>query len=215
MKKRIFLSAVLMVTVCLLMGGATFAVFSSTASSGSSSLAAGTVILEADRDQSDNIPGPMFYSAASDGTGLFPYDTHKNAGYEPPGGEAIGGWAPGDVATRALNVYNRGSLDARITKVQASVNVAGETSGTAYDEFIDKMNIKVMYPASSIQLYNGKLSGLLNGWVTIPTPIRMNANTGSANITFEASLDSAAGNLIQGKSFVFDFSLYGEQIANN
>lgn len=80
----------------------------------------------------------MFYSAASDPTGSFPYDTNKNDLYQPPGGEAIGGWAPGDSALRAMNIYNTGTLPVKITGLKAVVNLAGVTNGLAYDEFIQK-----------------------------------------------------------------------------
>lgn len=200
--------------VSLVVGGATFALFTSNAQNTSEGKA-GTIVLTQERDQGDSIPGPMFYSAESDPTGLFPYDTTKNVPDAPPGAEALGGWAPGDKATRAMNLYNKGSLDARVKKLKATINPLGITSGVAYDQFIQKMNIKVMYPAQSKTLYDGPLAGLLNGYVTIPSFIIAKNPSAAANITFEASLDLSADNSIQGKSFVFDFTFYAEQKRNN
>lgn len=207
----IMISSVLVVGVTV--GGATYAIFTSSATNTNNSFKAGTVILTQNRDQGDTktIPGPMFYSAASDPTGSFPYDTNKNR-YQPPGGEAIGGWAPGDTARRAMNLYNKGTLDAKINKLKANVNSAGVTSGEAYDEFIDKMNIKVIYTGQT--LYDGKLSGLLNEYVNIQ-PILATPDGDPVNITFEANLSKEAGNKIQGQSFVFDFTFSAEQTKNN
>lgn len=207
----IMLSSVLAIGVTV--GGATYALFTSSATNTNNSFAAGTVILNQDRDQGDTVPGPMFYSSDSDPTGSFPYDTNKNP-YQPPGGEAIGGWAPGDTVIRAMNIYNDGTLQVKINKLKANVNSAGVTSGDAYNEFIDKMNIKVMYPSTDIILYEGKLSGLLNGYVNVG-PILANPNGGPVNITFKANLSQDAGNIIQGQTFVFDFTFSAEQTKNN
>lgn len=209
--KKIILLGMVVTLACLVIGGATFAYFADSVSSQNNVFTAGTIVLTQERDQADTIPGPMFYSADSDPSGLYPYDTDKNIGFQPPGGECLCGWAPGSQATRALNVYNKGTIDAKITKIRATVS-GGEIDGPAFDEFVDKMNIKVLYPTSNKLLYEGKLSGLLNGWVVTENPIRLNANTGSANFTFEATMDTAAGNAIQGKTFVFDFELLAEQL---
>ncbi|WCK52412.1 TasA family protein [Aneurinibacillus sp. Ricciae_BoGa-3] len=222
MKKNIVALAIgSVVGIGLLTGGATYALFSSAAINANNTFTSGTVNIDMQRDLSDTVPGPMFYSASSDPTGQYPYDTNKNAPNQPPGGDAFGGWAPGDDVTRAMNIYNRGTLQAKLTKLKASVNAAGVTSGDAYNEFIQKMNVKVMYPGTNKVLYNGPLAGLLTGdYVSIPNvtlmPNPSNPSAASpANITFEAKLDPSADNLIQGKSFVFDFSFQAEQSRNN
>lgn len=203
-----------MLGVSLIVGGATYALFTDSASNSNNTFAAGTINLDQNRDLGDTIPGPMFYSAASDPTGSYPYD-QSGVPLSPPGSEAAGGWAPGDTVTRAMDLYNRGTLDAKVSRLQASVSAGATNSGAAYDQFIDKMNIKVMYPALNRVLYDGPLSGLLNGWVDIATPLRANAGGGALNITFEASLDSSADNDLQGQNFIFDFSFYAEQLRNN
>jgi predicted ribosomally synthesized peptide with SipW-like signal peptide len=212
-KKLALFATAGMLSISLTVGGATYALFSDSATNGNNNFTAGTVIIDQDRDMGDNIPGPMFYSASSDPTGAYPYDTNTNS-YAPPGGEAFGGWAPGDTVTRAMNIYNRGTLTVKVTKLRANVNSAGVTSGAAYEEFISKMNVKVLYPAQNKTLYNGPLSGLLNGDKDIPVFL-IQTNGGAANITFEAHLDNSAGNVIQGKKFVFDFTFTAEQLRNN
>ncbi|MDS0527438.1 CalY family protein [Clostridium sp. SHJSY1] len=196
-------------------GGATYAIFTDSATNRNNSFKTGSIILEQNRDHGDTIsfPGPMFYSAKSDPTGHFPYDRPKSDSSESSalGGEDVGGWAPGDIATRAMNIYNKGTLKAKITKLKATVNPKGVTSGDAYNEFTDKMNIKVTYLSTT--LYDGKISELLNG-VNIITPIIAVPNSEPVNIAFTASLSKDTGNIIQGKDFIFDFTFSGEQIKN-
>lgn len=206
----------------LIAGGGTYALFTSSAANTNNTFTAGTINLTETRDLGDTIPGPMFYTSTSDPTGQFPYDTNKNSPYQPPGGESLGDLAPGDSMTRAMNLYNNGAnaLDAKVTRLKAAVNPAGLTSGAAYDEFISKLNVVVQAPALNKILYSGPLSGLLNGsdngWVDIPSPaLVMKANGGPMNVTFTVTLDKSADNLIQAKTFVFDFSFYAEQLRNN
>jgi predicted ribosomally synthesized peptide with SipW-like signal peptide len=213
-KKLALLSATGIVGIGLITGGATYAIFTDSASNTNNTFVAGTINLDQTRDLGDTIPGPMFYSSTSDPTGSYPYD-QDGVELAPPGSEAVGGWAPGDYVLRAMNLFNSGTLDAKVTKLQANVSTGATNSGDAYNQFISKMNIKVMYPAQNKVLYDGPLSGLLNGWVEIAAPFRVNANGGPSNITFEATLDKSADNAIMGQTFVFDFSFYAEQLKNN
>lgn len=218
-QKLALLSVTGMLVLGLTVGGATYAIFTDSASGANNRLTTGTINLTQERDLGDRIPGPMFYTSTSDPSGIFPTDTARAIG-RYFGGEALGGWAPGDRAIRAMNLYNRGTLDAKVTKLMASVTVdqggvpVGVSSGAAYNELISKMNIKVMIPTLNLVLYNGSLSGLLNGWVDIPQ-VDATAGGGAVNITFEAYLDPSAGNDIQGQNFVFDFSFFAEQVKNN
>lgn len=214
-KKLMLLSVAGMITIGATVGGATYALFTSSASNSNNTATAGTINLTQERDQGDTIPGPMFYTSTSDPTGSFPYDTNKNAPNQPPGGESIGGMAPGDSMFRALNLYNKGTLDAKVTKLKATVNGAGESSGAAYDEFINKLNVLVEVPSTKRVIYNGSLSELLNGWVPISPALTTKAGGGALNVTFTVTLDKTATNEIQGHNFVFDFSFYAEQLRNN
>ncbi|GAB6172788.1 hypothetical protein JCM15765_22660 [Paradesulfitobacterium aromaticivorans] len=212
-KKLALLSITGMLAIGLSVGGATYAIFTSSATNTNNTFSSGTVILDLERDMGDNIPGPMFYTAESDSTGAFPYDTNKNDPNQPPGGESIGGMAPGDQISRAMTIYNRGTLTAKINKLKATVNSdSSEKSGEAYNEFIDKLNVLVLYPTNNKTLYTGKLSGLLDGWVNIPA---LTVNGGPVNVTFTVTLSEEASNAIQGKNFVFDFSFQAEQTKNN
>lgn len=213
-KKLGIFSATGILGVSLVVGGATYAIFTDSASIPSNTFTTGTIILDQERDMGDTIPGPMFYTSTSDPTGSYPYNI---GGVElaPPGSEAIGGWAPGDTVTRAMNLYNKGTLHAKITKLQANVSDGATNSGPAYNQFIEKMNIKIMYPAQNKTLYNGPLKGLLQGWYSDFASFRANAGGGPINITFEAHLDISADKEIMGQDFVFDFAFFAEQFRNN
>lgn len=216
-KKLAILSVSGLIAIGASVGGATYAWFTSSATNANNTFTAGTINLSQTRDLGDTIPGPMFYTSTSDPTGTYPYDV-AGVPYAPPGSEGVGGLAPGDSMTRAMNLSNSGSLDAKVTKIWGSVNAAGLQPGDlAFEEFAAKMNIKVLYPANNNQImYDGPLNGLLNGQVTIPRPlIARAAPSGPLNITFTATLDPSASNLLQGKTFVFDFSFYAEQLRNN
>ncbi len=217
--KILSLLAINLLGLGLVAGGGTMAIFTSSASNTGNTFATGYIRLTQNRDQGDTLVGPMFYTSIADPTGRYPYDTNGNP-LAPPGGEAIGGMAPGDSMMRAMDVYNNGAnaLDAQLTKVKATVNPAGITSGAAFDEFIQKLNVIIRAPdiGNGTVLYSGTLAGLLTGqWITVSHPLLMSANGGATNITFSVTLDPSADNIIQGKTFVFDFSFYAEQFRNN
>ncbi|KRE51287.1 hypothetical protein [Paenibacillus sp. Soil522] len=214
-KKLATMASVSLLTVSLAIGAGTYAIFTSSAQNINNTFASGIINLTQERNMGDSIPGPMFYSSSSDPSGKFPYD--KSNPLQPPGGESIGGWAPGDTVIRAMNIYNNASnaIDAKVTKVKANVNTNGLQPGSpAYEHFVDNMKIKIQYPAQNKTIYDGYLRGLLNGYVNIPA-FAVYANGGAANITFTAQLDLDTGNVIQGQTFVFDFEFFAEQLKNN
>jgi spore coat-associated protein N len=115
-KKLSVLAATGILAVSTAIGGATYALFSSSATNQGNSFSAGTLKIDSARD---DIPmtGPMFYTESpSDVTGI--------------GGLATGEWAPGDINTRGLFLRNTGSLDAKLTALKATpVKYAGKVDG--------------------------------------------------------------------------------------
>lgn len=202
----------MLIGLSLVIGGASLAIFTDNKSNANNTFATGTIKLVQERSSGDSIKGPMFYNSKSDPNGAFPYD--QSTPYAPPGGEAIGGWAPGDSATRSLNLSNVGTLDAKVTKVKAQVNSNGEgiTEGKAFENFVKYMNIEVRFQNRVI--YKGSLEHLLDDYVDLK-PLILKANGGEANLTFTATLNKKAGNDIKGKTFIFDFTLFAEQLKNN
>lgn len=213
MTKKLLLTAVAVLLVSLLVGGATFAIFTDSATNSGNTFSAGRVDISAVRNQGDSVPGPMFYTTAEQGR-----TTDGQDGLLP-----TGIWAPGDSHMRQLDVYNLGSLAVKLTKIKADVDPASgiQPGSPAYTEFINKMNIKVELSGSSKVLYNGPLAGLLGGWVDIapgdivPLAGSTLLGTPTAHLTFTATLDKSAGNVLQGTNPIFSFSVWAEQQKNN
>jgi len=209
MRKKLMVMSTLVVFVMLLVGGATFAYFSDSATNANNTFTAGTVDIYAVRDQGDTVPGPMFYTTAEQGT------TPDGQ----PGLRPTGLWAPGYQFSRQLDVYNYSTTTVRLTKLRADMDPASDIKpgSAAYTEFINKMNVKVVLSGDSATLYDGPLSGLLNGWYDIdpqdivPIAAKVNGVTPCAHLTFTCSLDSSAGNVLQGVNPVVDFSLFAQQ----
>lgn len=107
--------------VSLLVGGGTYALFTSSATNTGNTFTAGTLTMSTSRD---DIPmtGPMFY-------------TNDNTS----GWSGTGLWAPGDNHTRGLFVKNTGSLDGKLSKVSAIA--AG--SGPEYASFESQADVTI------------------------------------------------------------------------
>jgi len=88
----------------LTVGGASFALFSSTASNSNNQFTSGTLKITSNRD---DVPttGPMFYT---------------NMTAEAPGINPTGVWAPGDKQTRGLFLKNEGTLNAKLKTVSVT-----------------------------------------------------------------------------------------------
>ena len=213
MRKKLTVIGALVAIFALMIGGATFALFTDTATNSNSELTAGNVDIACSRNNGDGHPGPMFYSTAEQGE-------VGGADINPTGENIIGLWAPGDSHSRYLNLQNTGSLAAKISKVTANITNSTALSATEYDEFSQMMNVQILYKWDTAQekvLYDGPLAGLLNGWVDIPAadiPV-LASGCLSEVLKFTCSLDIEAGNDIQGISPVVDFSIYAEQYKNN
>src|SRR5690242_3697310 len=94
----------------LAVGGATFALFSSTASNNNNQFMAGTLHISSNRDDVPTV-GPMFYTENSTNT---------------PGINPTSVWAPGDKNTRGLFLKNDGTLPAKLKSISIS-DVSGST----------------------------------------------------------------------------------------
>jgi spore coat-associated protein N len=119
-KKLALLSATGVLAISLTIGGATYALFGSTATNANNIFIAGTLNISSARD---DIPmtGPMFYA-----------DTTA----DQPGTMKTGLWAPGDKNTRGLFLENTGTLDAKLKTLSANTSDANGnavTSGAAYN----------------------------------------------------------------------------------
>jgi predicted ribosomally synthesized peptide with SipW-like signal peptide len=216
LKKRFLILAMTVALVCALVGGATFALFTDSATNSAKDFTAGTVTIGSVRDNGDTVPGPMFYTTREQGM--------TTTGQ--PGKYPTGLWKPGDTNARVLVLYNKGSLEARLTRIKASVDPTAsdiQPGSDAYREFINKMYVKITapgMPSGTIEVYNGTLAELIgdgsaaNGSMVLPvgTPDWPSPNV---PLTFECHLDISAGNFLQGTNPVFGFVIVAEQDKNN
>jgi len=113
MKRKLILISFTVILLGLFVGASTFAYFTDSAHGNTKNFQAGTIDIDSYRDGFDTIPGPMFYTTAEEGA------TPTDPSY--PGLKPTGQWAPGDTHIRSLVVYNKGSLDAILSKVKAEV----------------------------------------------------------------------------------------------
>lgn len=190
--KRIWLLAIAAVLVLSVAGGAvTLALFSAQAAPSNNQFMAGTLVIEANRDNGDTVPGPMYYIGP--GGGLYP------TGY----------WAPGDEHHRVLQVENTGSLDAWLKHVRASLD-----AGSRY--LADKLEVKVTSdPAGMVVLAQGTLGQFIDAdQPFMGGPI--SADVGDViDLHFWVKLPLNADNSYQSLSAVASFSVYAEQKAHN
>lgn len=228
-KKLALLSATGLVGIGLTISGATYALFTDSDTNTGNSFAAGTVDIAVDRNHGDYIPGPMFYPNSLDPDGDHPYDNSE----VNPSGEATGGWAPGDTVTRTMKLTNKGSLKVQVTGIKAiprssytqtlfdgvsSRTINGETTGAAFEEFIEKTNVKVTNGTTVI--YNGTLKSLINSDFVglLSDPVingkRVGQDPSWVGLNFEVTLNKNAGNNLQDKNFIFDFAFTAEQFKN-
>ncbi|MDQ1001883.1 putative ribosomally synthesized peptide with SipW-like signal peptide [Neobacillus niacini] len=239
-KKRLALLSVTgLVGMGLTIGGATYALFTDSAQSKNNTITSGSIDISEKRDRGDSVPGPMFYSSISDTNttdpGKYAYDVDKANNLYPYGGEAKGGWAPGDSVQRTMIVESEGSLEARLKSISATVKgsydimngptvlrtITGVTSSSlgddlvAYNMFIAKMNVTITAPGN-IPLYNGPLSTLLTGY-NLPSTLLypLGRNGSETALDFLVTLDKSATNEIMGKNIIFDFTINAEQVRNN
>lgn len=121
-KKLALYSASGIVGLSMLVGGSTFALFTSSAQNTNNTFSSGTIHITAKRDDVPN-SGPMFYTTSPQNGAVV-------------GAMPTGYWAPGDKNTRGLFLENKGTLDARLKTlsiIPTNSSAVDVTSGTDYD----------------------------------------------------------------------------------
>lgn len=135
----------------LLVGGSTFALFSSSATNANNQFTAGTLHVSSNRDDVPNI-GPMFYTYATPGAqGTLP----------------TGLWAPGDINTRGLFLKNDGSLQARLTTLSAKAADENGNVITSGQKFNDDMKFAQQASVKVWQLQWFDPSGMRGKWLQL------------------------------------------------
>lgn len=210
MKKRILASMLALIAFCLLIGGATFALFTSNASNTGNTLSAASLEIDAIRDMGDRPPGPMFYTTLEQG----------GAGAQNPTGE----WAPGDTNERHLNVINKSrTIKAKLTRIKAIVNGIDPQS-EAYLTFVNNLNLGVSVLGVDL-IAKQPLANYLGNGAQVIVPSGTNAPKAFiqsspsyptyqsvTDIAFSATLDGpGTGNALQGQTPTVSFVVYTEQ----
>lgn len=199
MKRFWLLVTAAAVVAVMAVGGATMALFSAATPAADNQITAGTLALDAQRDQGDGVPGPMYYFDTSGGGGT------------PPNQYPTGYLAPGDGGEflhRVLQVENVGSLDAKLTKIRGSLQ-----SGSKY--LADKLELKVTTdPFGMDVIATGTVGSFIDADQAIAPAIE--AYVGDViNLHFWVEFPLDADNSYQGLDAVVTFTVYGEQLANN
>lgn len=189
---------------CGVGGGVTLALFQASTAPTPTQFTAGTLAIQADRDNNDSVPGPMFYIGPGDG--------HYPTNY----------WAPGDVFHRVLQVENVGSLDAWMKTVRATL-----TAGSA--DLANKLEVRVttnpgpdpnhVNPFTTPAQFTIVNAGTLGQFISADQafaggPLALNAGD-LADLHFWVRLPLGTGNDSQGLSTVVSFTVYAEQMAHN
>lgn len=189
--KRLWLALAAALLMVGLGGATTLALFTAQAPSVNNQFTAGTLMLTADRDNGDSVPGPMFYIGP--GGGLM----------------ATGVWAPGDEFHRVLQVENTGTLDAMLKQVRATLE-----SGNRY--LADKLSVRVSTDAAGAHVVaSGTLGQFLDADQAF-TGGPIAADVGDViNLHFWVGLPLGADNSYQNQSSVVSFAVYAEQKAHN
>lgn len=209
MKKKLWMAVGSTAAIAAVSIGGTLALFSDTAEDGID-MVAGTLCIDAQRNDGEAVPGPMFYITAAQGatpTGQ-------------PGQYPTGVWAPGDTVNRTMTVANPtscSSMDAWLTSVEADL-----TAGMAdqYEAMADVMWVEVTSPwnGSDVKVGEGTLRQFLDGEVPIAYPDGSKIPvvlTGNRHMEFNVTMDLDADNSYQDKTLVVDFIVNAEQQSNN
>lgn len=204
MKKTFLISSMVVALVCMLVGGATFAYFSDSASNSGNTFVAGTVDIAATRDWGEPTPGPMFYTVLNEGR-LPGQSTNLNL-YHP-----TGVWYPGKSETRTMIIRNSGSLDAWLDGISAQVYNISDPA--VAEEFARAMDV-VIKPQGmpSMVVYSGSLYCLLSGRVAAANQLPLAAQTGQWYLDFNVTMHTDAGNNLQGIVPKVDFRIYASQM---
>ncbi|MFZ5815197.1 MAG: hypothetical protein ACOY93_07825 [Bacillota bacterium] len=206
MKKKLWLaigSGLLAATLGL---GATLALFSD-AETGAQDWTAGRLCIDAQRNDGEAVPGPMFYVTAEQG------ETPDGI----PGMFPTGLWAPGDSHQRTLTVSNPpscSSMHAWLDALEASLQPGSDAM------LADKLYVEVTTPqvGTEVKVAEGWLSDFLGGAVPLryPDGSRIPLYLGSnRHVKFLVTFDLTADNSYQGTELVVDFTVHAVQMNNN
>lgn len=210
MKKRILLSAIVVTVVCVLVGGATFAYFTDSATNSWNNFSAGTIDLQAVRDSGEPKPGPMFYFDPQEGRTPSGITGKKPDGF----------WYPGKTsAPKTLWITNTGSLNAYVDRISASFTDL-TNDNIADDQILPKgLILTVRNNGENGQiLYQGALDNLRSP-VNLQSRVLVEGNDeGTAIFYFTVNMPNdpdGDDNQYQARKIGVTFNIYATQESNN
>lgn len=200
-KRALFLAMAIVMAAVFIGGGITFALFTDSTGPVDAGFMTATLEIDGQRNLGDPIPGPMFYTTASEG------ENHPT-----------GPWAPGDEHHRVLQVENLGTISAWLKKVSATLD---EKSG---EDLTTVLDVKITTDGAGDEVVAaGKLSDFLGSGVDFKSPIPCEyypddpdgAWGDVVDLYFWVSLPLDTSNVYQDATCNVTFSVYAEQMANN
>lgn len=218
MRRKLIVTTVFFALIMALVGGATFALFTSSDSNEARTFEAGTVNIDIQRNTGEPVPGPMFYTTLQEGMAA-----NWQTGYSAPK-YPTGEWKPGDSHKREMTVKNKGSLPAKLVRIGARISGDAEflNDTDAVAEFCNKLIVRVeSQNGSTIKMCEAPLSSLLAPggveaeYKPVLVPKVGDYDPPTQHLNWICSLSSDTGNALQGKKPVVSFYLIAEQAQNN
>ena len=190
MDRKIFISGLSILSALSLMSGATFAFFSSTATSTGNVFASGTLTLKLD-DNNEEIPATTVTASFGNGTPVL---------------------APGGSQSGFVSMHNDGSIDmaevrlSSIETVSSSPDLAGKLNITSA-----KIGTESTCTSSPVDITGSfsSLATLNSGGLDLPSSAISAGATKFLCMTF--TLDSGTDDTYQGKSITETFTFVGHQ----
>jgi predicted ribosomally synthesized peptide with SipW-like signal peptide len=183
MSKSMIVRAVSITGALALLGGATFANFSSAASNNANTFGAGTMVLKINDQQPTS-------------TGVF----------------SLSDKAPGYVSNyQVLDLKNDGSVAAAtvtLTGITVAPNAAGDLGEVLTLDLYKDVNNNGAYDGGDTLIHSGHLNHA--SWAALPLGFGIGA-TSNQNILAKLTFDSSATNSYQGKSVSFDMAFQEDQ----
>ncbi|MDF2531707.1 MAG: hypothetical protein K0Q65_1288 [Clostridia bacterium] len=192
--KKFLILALVVIIISASAGIATYAWFTSTASSANNTFTAGTLLIT----KTSETPNPMFHtdntSSVNIGTGI---------------------WYPSKVVKgRHMAVKNAGTLDASVYGISAVMNSFSGPNDNSENEFKENMIITVRYGLDIKHvLYTGTLKELMTNSQKLQVENEYLVLSPQDEITleFEAEMSEEAGNDIQGATANVDIVIHATQ----
>jgi predicted ribosomally synthesized peptide with SipW-like signal peptide len=206
MKKKMLVAVATVILVAVLAAGGTYAYFTSSVTNSNNTFKAGTVAVDAVRDNGEPLPGPMFYTGVGSDTG--------SGGVFPTGLWYPGMGLPGDSnypVLRTVNITNEGTFNCKLNGFSATLSGISDPGASA--DFAKYLNVTVANINGP--LWSGTLANMLASGgvpssprVTAAPQPKIYAPGGVLDLAFTVSLSKDARNDLQGVTPIVNFYFY-------